>query len=264
MAPSKLPAAILLRVLLRSFILQASWNFERLQSLGTLYVLAPALRFYYREEELALAYRRHLEYFNTHPFMASAVLGTALALEEKRSRGEKTYLEVKEFKGMIMAPYAAMGDALFWGGIRPLAAGIALFFAVKGSLWAPVAFLLLFNLPHLVFRVAGLFGGYRLGLKVVELIQARRLPDLAIRCKEGTVVLLGCFCAYLAFISLHGEGVRAAWGLAVIPAVVLVGWLVRKGVSTLLLVLSIAGMILLAVQLNQHLPAWVGGDWLKF
>ncbi len=264
MAGSKLPSGILVKVLLRSFLLQASWNFERLQSLGTLYVLAPALRFFYRDEELALAYRRHLEYFNTHPFMASPVLGTTLALEEKRSRGEKTYLEVNEFKGMIMAPYAAMGDALFWGGIRPLAAGIALFFAVKGSLWAPVVFLVLFNLPHLMFRVAGLIGGYLLGLKVVELIQARRLPDLAIRCKEGTVVLLGCFCAYLTFACLRGEGVTSGWGLAAIPAVMLVGWLVRKGVSTLLLVLGIAGMILLLTQLNQVLPGWLGHDWFRF
>ncbi len=150
-----LPRKLLSLILLRTFFLQASWNFERLQNLGIFYALAPALRFLYRGEELTAACRRHLEYFNTHPFMASPVVGTILALEEKRCRGEKSYLGVQEFKRMVMAPYAAIGDALFWGGIRPVAAGIGLFFAIRGSLWAPIVFLVLFNLPHLFFAAQG-------------------------------------------------------------------------------------------------------------
>ncbi len=244
MGQQPLPRLVFMRVLLRLFLLQASWNFERLQSLGVLYVLAPGLRFFYQDEQLEVAYRRHLEYFNTHPFMASAVLGTTLALEGKRSRGEQSYLSVEEFKSMIMAPYAAMGDAFFWGAVRPLAAGAALFFAAKGSLWAPVVFLFIFNLPHLGFRIIGFWGGYVLGLRVVEVIQQRCLPDLAIRLKEGTVVLLGGLCAYLAIGCLKTEGLPPEWGLAAIPGVALFGWLARKGVSTLLLIMATAGILI--------------------
>lgn len=244
----KLPKKIVAQVLARSFLLQASWNFERLQSLGIIYALAPALRFLYREEALALAYQRHLEYFNTHPFMASPVLGTLLALEEKSRLGEKTYLGVQEFRQMIMAPYAAMGDALFWGGIRPAAAGVALFFALRQSLWAPVVFLLLFNVPHLFFRFFGLLQGYAQGLRIVELIQRRRLPDLAIRLKEATVVLLGGLCAFLTFSTLREETVAAGWGLAAVPAVVLVGKLAHRGFSTLLLVMAVSALVLAVVR----------------
>lgn len=238
----------LLRVMLRSFLLQASWNFERLQSLGVLYALGPALRRLYRGEELAMAYRRHMEYFNTHPFLAAPILGTLLSLEEKKAQGEEGCLGVKEFRGMVMAPYAAMGDALFWGAIRPLAAGVSLFLAARGLLWAPLVFLALFNAPHLWFRIVGLLQGYRLGIRVVEVVQQHRLPDLAIRLKEGTVVLLGGLCAYLVFFCLRGEGFAVGWGFAVLPLVALLGWAGRRGVSTLLLVLVAAAFMLFFAQ----------------
>ncbi len=242
----RLPHGVLFRTFLRSFFLQASWNFERLQNLGFLYSLVPALRFLYRDqpEELNKAYRRHLENFNTHPFMASPVLGTVLALEERKAAGETTEIGAGEFKAMVMAPYAAMGDALFWGGIRPLAAGVALFFAARGSLWAPVVFLLLFNFPHIWVRVTGLLGGYLRGVGIVERVQRRRLPDLAIRLKEGTVVLLGGLSAYLTFLCLRQENFSAGWGLLAVPTVLFLGWAVRRGVSTLLTMLMIVSLLL--------------------
>ncbi len=247
MAPvNRLPYGVLLQVLLRSFLLQASWNFERMQSLGLLFILHPALGRLYREEDLKLACSRHLEYFNTHPFMASPIIGAVLALEQGRARGEDSPLGVQEFKRMIMAPYAAVGDALFWGGLRPLAAGVALFFAARGSLLAPAVLLAVFNIPHFWMRGAGLLRGYVLGIRVVEVLQRRRLPDLALRAKEAAVVLLGGLSAYIVFLGLRGEEVALGWGAATVPLVLLLAWLARKGVSSLLLVLSVALVILLA------------------
>ena len=239
---------VLIHVFMRSFLLQASWNFERMQSLGVLYILGPALRVFYRGEELTQACQRHLAYFNTHPFMASPILGTTLALEEALSRDETgDPVDIDGFKTMIMAPYAAMGDAFFWGGLRPLSACIAVYIALQGSMWAPVVFLVMFNIPHLGFRLGGLFGGYKLGIKVVPVIQRFHLPDLAVRCKEGTVIFLGGLCAHLVFQCLENEGGWPGWGFAAIPTVVLLGWLGAKGVSNLILILmSSGGLLLLA------------------
>lgn len=249
MSRTGLPKGVLARVVLRSFFLQSSWNFERMQNLGFLFAVAPALRVIHEGEALAAAFRRHMEYFNTHPFMASPVIGTVIALEEKEHRGHSDYLGTVEFKRMVMAPYAAMGDAFFWGGVRPAAAGIALFLAVRGSLWAPAVFLLLFNLPHLWFRTRGMLLGYSMGLKVVELFQRRRLPDLAIRLKEGTVVLLGGLCAYLTFLCLRSGDLGTELGLAALPAVILGAKLARKGFSTLVLVVSVAIIVLMVFAL---------------
>ena len=243
-----IPGRVLFRVLVRSFLLQASWNFERLQNLGVLFVLEPALRFLYRGDDLTQAFHRHFEYFNTHPVMASPILGTTLALENDPAATAGRF-DVREFKGMIMAPYAAMGDSFFWGGIRPLAACVALFVAVKGSLWEVGVFLLLFNLPHLWFRVAGLLRGYALGLRAVEVVQAQRLPDLALRLKESTVVLLGGLCAYLTFLTLRGQNVAIGWGVLVLPVVGLLGWAAHRRVSVLLLALLVAGALLAIPQI---------------
>lgn len=237
---------VLLRVLLRSFLMQASWNFERLQNIGFLYVLAPVLRRLYRDDELLAACTRHIEYFNTHPYLATSVVGTVIKLEYKRANDAEDSVTVEDFKKMVMAPYAAMGDAFFWGGLRPLAACTALFFAAKDSLWAPVIFLLIFNIVHLTYRCVGVFHGYKLGVGVVQVIQRHRLPDLALKAKETTVVMLGGLCAYLSTRELTFENFSPLWGLAILPVVVLLGWLARKGISVLLLVLA-ASVILLIV-----------------
>ncbi|MDO3379386.1 PTS system mannose/fructose/sorbose family transporter subunit IID [Geoalkalibacter halelectricus] len=244
MRQKKLPLAILLRTLGRTFLLQASWSFERMQSLGALYIMAPALRYLYQGQDLEEAFRRHMVYFNTHPFMASPLLGATLSLEEAQARGEGAAIGPVEFREMVMAPFAAIGDALFWGGFRPLAAVIALFFAFKGSLWAPVVFLVMFNLPHLWFRFGGMLRGYFSGLRMVEVVQRRHLPDWAIRAKEATVVLLGGLCAYLTLVCLGSEGVASGWGLLFLPLVVALGWLTRKGASNLLLILATTGALL--------------------
>ncbi|HTA77131.1 MAG TPA: PTS system mannose/fructose/sorbose family transporter subunit IID, partial [bacterium] len=50
---------------LRSFFLQAAWNFERYLSYGMAYVLLPVLKkVYANQEDRSQALSRHLEYFN--------------------------------------------------------------------------------------------------------------------------------------------------------------------------------------------------------
>lgn len=72
----------------RSFFLQGSWNYERMQNGGWAFAMIPAIkRLYKTKEEKAAALKRHLEFFNTHPYVASPVLGVTLALEEERANG---------------------------------------------------------------------------------------------------------------------------------------------------------------------------------
>ena len=61
-----------MNVLFRSFFLQCSWNLERMQNLGFLYSLMPVLKkLYPREQDLREAQARHLELFNSQPYMVS-------------------------------------------------------------------------------------------------------------------------------------------------------------------------------------------------
>ncbi|MDT8441255.1 MAG: PTS system mannose/fructose/sorbose family transporter subunit IID [Desulfuromonadales bacterium] len=238
----------LLRVLGRSLLVQASWNFDRLQNLGFFYMILPGLRELYGDRLDAEVCRRHTDYFNTHPYLSPLVGAACLRLEARSLAGDDLPVDVTTFKRMVIAPFAAMGDALFWGALRPLAAVVALFFASQGSLWAPLAFLLLFNLPHLAVRVAGLLLGYVQDIRVIETIQRGRLPDLAIRLKEITVVLLGVLCAYLAFMGCEHQEIDAYWGGVVLPVIFLYAWLARRGMSSMFLVLlTTAGLLALAM-----------------
>ena len=66
----------------RSTFLQGSWNYERMQNLGWAYSLIPAIKkLYTKKEDQAAALERHMEFFNTHPYVAAPIIGVTLALE---------------------------------------------------------------------------------------------------------------------------------------------------------------------------------------
>jgi PTS system mannose-specific IID component len=77
-----------INVSIRSWFLQGSWNYERMQNGGWAFSMIPALKKLYPEgEEAKKALERHLEFFNTHPYVAAPILGVTLALEEERANG---------------------------------------------------------------------------------------------------------------------------------------------------------------------------------
>lgn len=246
----KLPRPILLQVLSRSFLLQASWNYEQMQSLGLIYALTPAFRRYYTGATLLAAYRRHLEYFNTHPYLATTVIGAVLKLEEQIQQGIDPGFTVGEFKSAMVAPCAAMGDAFFWGALRPFAAVAALLLAFNGSLWGPLLFLILFNLPHFWFRVQGLIKGYGGGVRVVSTLQRWHLSDLAIYLKQALVVLLGFFAAMIAAKAMDNLNAGIFWGVGVAPLILGFCALLRRRVSPLFLILALSLLLLGWFQLN--------------
>lgn len=241
LCPSVLSRTQLVR---RSLLLQASWNFERMQGLGVAFVLAPFLRRLYSGEALARALERHVEYFNTHPFLAPGLLGASARIEEDAQASGGDGREAAEFRQIMMAPCAAMGDAFFWGGLRPLAAVVGTFLALKGWWFAPLALLLVFNLPQLYARVVGVTKGYATGMGIVDLLQRSKLPDLAIRLKQATVILLGIGCAELTLDTFTAQGLGVYWGAAILPVLLLLGWPTRKSVSPLLLAMAAVVSIL--------------------
>ena len=247
----------LLHVWFRLLLLQGSWNFQRLQGGGWFYALAPVLRLLYGEKEMQRIAHEHFGYFNTHPYLAPAVAGAAIRMEVERAESQQGNFNIAEFKEMVAAPYAAVGDALFWGGLRPLAAGVAMLLAAKGLFVAPIVFLLLFNALPLWFRIAGFLSGYELGVRSVEFLQRRKLPDLAIRAKETAVVLLGGVAAFLVFQVFEQEQKPLWLGFLAIPAVLFCGFLARRGISTLLLVLLSSGLIMLCSIFSEEVVVWL-------
>ena len=158
-------------VFIRSNLFQGSWNFERMQALGFCFSMVPAIKRLYPENNDARrqAIKRHLEFFNTHPYVAAPVLGVTLAMEEQRANGaEIDDGAINGIKVGLMGPLAGVGDPIFWGTVRPVFAALGAGIAMSGSLLGPLLFFILFNVVRLATRYYGVAYGYRKGVDIVQ------------------------------------------------------------------------------------------------
>jgi mannose/fructose/sorbose-specific phosphotransferase system IID component len=176
----------LMGVFYRSFTLQASWNYERMQAGGWLFIVLPVLQKLYKgnPEGLKKAAARNLEFFNTQPYLASPILGVALALEERVAiNGDVDASAVSAIKMGMMGPFAGLGDSMFWFTIRPICLGIGISLAAGGSIVGPIVFLLIYNVFHLGTRYFGTMESYKLGLTFMSSLAkggvVQRISELA-------------------------------------------------------------------------------------
>lgn len=200
----------LFKMMLRSFYIQAVWNFERLQNLGFLFSVVPLIkRLYPRKEKRVEVINRHLEFFNTHPYMASFVVGVVTSLEEKmaNSVGQINADDIRTTKAVMSGPLAAIGDTFFWATLRPFCALIGVAFILtlprKSLLLGPLFFLLFFNIFALYIRFAGIWKGYVLGTGVVDILKKFDIQRLIYVVNIlGSIVWVVLLFIYLADFSL--------------------------------------------------------------
>lgn len=128
-----------LRMFFRSFFIQAGWNYERFQNLGFAFSLQPALeKIYPDREKLKAALLRHLQLFNTQPYMASFVLGNMAGLEEKADAAPEPEARLKSLPGVkqaLASSYASIGDRIFWGRLKPMTTQICLLVWAAGGFY---------------------------------------------------------------------------------------------------------------------------------
>lgn len=162
---SKITKKELNSVFWRAFTINASFNYERQMNQGYVYSMIPVLKKLYPERELMTeALRRHSEFFNVTPMAAPFVMGLSSAMEEQNARDEDFDTNsINAVKSALMGPLSGIGDSIFWGTLRPLAAGIACSLAMSGNIVAPLVFLILFNIPNVLCRYYGLQVGYQMG-----------------------------------------------------------------------------------------------------
>ena len=176
-------------VVRRSNIFQGSWNFERMQGLGFAYSMVPVIKRLYPDQhsqERKDAIKRHLEFFNTQPFVAAPVLGVTIAMEEERANGKEIdNAAINGIKVGLMGPLAGVGDPIFWGTVRPVFAALGAGIALNGSILGPILFFVLFNLVRLATRYYGVTYGYKKGLDVVQDMSGGLLQKLT----EGASIL---------------------------------------------------------------------------
>ena len=175
-------------VFYRSNVFQGSWNFERMQALGYAYAMVPAIKRLYPEgsPERVAAIKRHLEFFNTHPYVGAPIIGVTLAMEEQRANGAPIDDgAINGIKVGLMGPLAGVGDPIFWGTLRPVAGALGASLAMNGSILGPIVFFVFFNAVRLFIRYWGVSYGYKKGSAVVGDMSGGLLQKLT----EGASIL---------------------------------------------------------------------------
>ena len=117
---------------IRSTFLLGSFNFERMQSIGFAVSMIPAIkRFYTKKEDQAEALTRHLEFFNTQPWVASSIMGVTAAMEREKAAGKDIdEAAITNVKLGLMGPLAGVGDPIYWGTARIVLAAVGASFAI--------------------------------------------------------------------------------------------------------------------------------------
>ncbi|HEL9644317.1 TPA: PTS system mannose/fructose/sorbose family transporter subunit IID [Streptococcus suis] len=164
----------------RSTFLQGSWNYERMQNLGWAYAMIPAIKkLYTKKEDQAAALERHLEFFNTHPYVASPILGVTLALEEERANGAAIDdTAIQGVKIGMMGPLAGIGDPVFWFTVRPILGALGASLALSGNIMGPIIFFFGWNAIRMAFLWYTQEFGYKAGSEITKDMSGGILQDI--------------------------------------------------------------------------------------
>jgi len=166
-AAKQLDKKTLNQMVWRSLFLQASFNYERMQAAGWLYCILPGLKkIHTNKEDLSKSMQHNLEFFNTHPFLVTFVMGIILSLEQQKADTNT----IRAVRVAAMGPLGGIGDAIFWFTLVPITAGITANMAINGSLAGPILFLIIFNVVQFGIRYWLMYWSYSLGSKAIDIL----------------------------------------------------------------------------------------------
>lgn len=194
-----------IRMFFRCFFIQGSWNFKSMLGLGFCFSSIPiAKRLYKTKEEQSQFLKRHLEFFNAHPYFASWCLGAVAKLEEEAQLKKwENKKPISIFKERLAGPLGSIGDQYFWTGVKPVTAGIGVLLGfLVGWLAIPI-YLLIYNIPHIYIRAKGLSEGYKKGFDIISDLSLRKYQKVF-----KTISLIGLLMAGLILSK------AAKWSLA--------------------------------------------------
>lgn len=242
------------KIFLRSFFIHTTLNFRRMQNLGFVMAIIPLIREWRLSRKNAEGLlTRHLQMFNTNPYFSASIIGSVIRLEEEQINGIQSTSDAVAVKQRLMGPYAAIGDTFFWGALRPFAAVVACISAYAGFIFAPLAFLLLFNPVHVWLRWRGFLEGYRRGKEGIEFFRIINLPRIAVRIRWFSLILLAVSAVFweicegcLPFIKPSGLVMKMMTMI-----IILVCFLLIKKMISQFYILYFAALFFLLISLKE-------------
>jgi PTS system mannose-specific IID component len=225
-APS-LPVGTWLRVFVRLFAVQGSYNYEAMIGNGIAYAAEPAFRLLpggRGGDAYRAALARHSRYFNSHPYLAALAVGALIRAELE---GEDPGL-IDRFRTACCGPLGAAGDRLVWAGWLPFCSALALLAYGLGASAAGVLVLFVgtYNIGHVSLRAWGLRAGYREGLKVASALGSPVLRQGPVYVARAVALVAGVALPLVLHRvrPMHALAVGVELALAALLAVALARW----------------------------------------
>lgn len=107
-----------------------------------------------------------------------------------------------------MGPLAGLGDSFFWGTLRLIATGVGTSLAMQGNILGPILFILIFNIPHILFRYLATGWGYRLGTGFEKIQANGMMESLTLGASIIGLMVVGAMTATMITINIPLKSVQ--------------------------------------------------------
>jgi len=154
-----------------------NYNYERLMALGMTQVMVPVFRgLGITGDKLKEGLKRHMVFYNTHPYFGALIMGVMVAMEEAKTNDDEGVTEeaINGFKVALMGPFAGIGDSFFWGTVHPIILAVSANLALQGNMLGFV-FAFLIAAEAILGTFYPFIWGYKSGTEIVEKIRASKL-----------------------------------------------------------------------------------------
>ena len=204
------------KIFLRSFTVFASGagGAAKAGADGWLYSIMPAINRYYKDdpEKRADAMTRHTTWYNITQNVGTFAMGLVASMERENTLHDDFDTEsIDGTKVSLMGPMSGIGDAIFWGCLRVIAAGIGINIAMTGSPLGAILFLLIYNIPSVLCRYFMTYLGFTLGTNFISQLYEGGLMRLVTRATSTVgLTMIGAMTAanvkFTSIISFPVEG----------------------------------------------------------
>lgn len=204
------------KIFLRSFTVFASGagGGAKAGADGWLYSIMPAINRYYKDdpEKRADAMTRHTTWYNITQNVGTFAMGLVASMERENTLHDDFDTEsIDGTKVSLMGPMSGIGDAIFWGCLRVIAAGIGINIAMSGSPLGAILFLLIYNIPSVLCRYFMTYLGFTLGTNFISQLYEGGLMRLVTRATSTVgLTMIGAMTAanvkFTSIISFPVEG----------------------------------------------------------
>lgn len=252
----KLSKKTLIKTWLWTTSTEACYNYERLQALGIAnLMITPIRELYQTKVEQVRELKKYMVFYNSEVFTIGPIInGITCSMEEARANGENiTEKDINSVRTGLMGPVAGIGDTVMQGILFPILFGIGCSMALDGSylgpIFATVVFeLLIFGCGYFMFMT-----GYKQGkTSLLKILKNGTVDKIINAFSIVGLMVVGSMAATRVTVNTPlavkvGQGVTElqsvldslAPGLIPLGITMLVWWMLRKKVNTLVIIIAI-------------------------